>query len=165
VTKRILENYNKKPEGWNVLTDRKGNILFIGPNASYRLKLIPLSPQKYTGVGSKIKSPKEFQGITEGLPTYGFRPLSEEALKSLLSSIQQTGEFRSTLINKLLRITPLPASKIREKKPKSVLTGPIITHPDLSVISKSQKELEERLSREADKLFRKRYPLRTGIYS
>ncbi|MCK4434696.1 hypothetical protein KAU92_04335, partial [Candidatus Bathyarchaeota archaeon] len=70
-----MGQYNKKPEGWTVLIDRKGNMLILNPRVGYRLKLVPLNPREYTGVGVKLNSLNEMQKVTEGVPSYGFRPL------------------------------------------------------------------------------------------
>jgi len=54
--------------------------------------------------------------------------------------------------------------ELEKKRPNAVLTGPVIAHLDLSTISKSQKELELKLTIEAEKLFRNKYPHRAAIY-
>jgi hypothetical protein len=158
-----MNQYNKKPEGWTVLTDHKGNVLVLGPKTGYRLKLIPLNPQEYTGVGIEIDGPKEKRRVAEGVPSYGFRPLSNTETEELLNTAHQRYTLNK-LINKLLEIKPVPTGELKKKKPKAVLSGPVITHPNLSAISNSQKELESKLAVEADKLFRKKYPGRAAIY-
>lgn len=162
---RILDQYNKKPEGWKVLNDRKGNVLVLGPKVGYRLKLVPLNPREYTGVGVKINRSEEMRSITQGVPSYGFRPLSDKETKELFSTVHQGSTLQTKLIQKLLGTKPVPTREIRKKETKAVLTGPVITHPSLSTISKGQRELEKKLSMEADKLFRKKYPHRAAIYS
>ena len=164
VMRRIMDQYNKKPEGWSVLTDHKGNVLVLGSRMGYRLKLIPLNPQEYTGVGIRIGGLKEMREVVEGVPSYGLRPLSGMETKKLLSTIHQRGAVRNKLIKKLLGITPVPTWELQKKETKTVLGGPVIVHPNLSAISKSQRELEMKLAVEADKLFRKKYPGRAAIY-
>lgn len=160
---KIRERYDRKPEGWNVLIDGKGNMLVIGPKFSYRLKLIPLNPQEYTGVGVRIEGLEKIRGVMEEVPSYGFRPLSPGETKELLKTVQR-GAVQNKLIKKLLRVKPVPTWELKEKRAKAYLGGPIIAHPNLSTISKSQRELESRLNVEADKLFRKKYPGRAAIY-
>jgi len=161
---RIMDQYNEKPEGWKVLIDRRGNMLVIGPRVGYRLKLIPLNPKEYTGVGMRTSGLKEMQRVTEGLPSYGFRPLSSRETKQLLNTIHKGGTVQSKLIKKLLGTKPVPTWELPKKEHKAVLTGPVIAHPNLSAISKSQRELERKLALEADKLFKRKYPLRAAIY-
>ena len=48
---KIMNQYNKDPEGWSILIDQNLNVLIMGPKVGYRLKLIPLNLQEYTGVG------------------------------------------------------------------------------------------------------------------
>lgn len=162
--RRIIDQYNKKPEGWSVLTDDKGNVLVLGPRTAYRLKLIFLNPQEYTGVGVRIGGAKQMRKVVEGVPSYGFRPLSGMETKKLLSTIHQSGTVQNGLIKKLLGIKPVPTWELQKKETKTVLGGPVIAHPNLSAISKSQRELEVKLAVEVDRLFRKKYPGRAAIY-
>jgi hypothetical protein len=160
---KILKRYNNHPGGWNFLIDYKGNILILGPNEGYMLKMIPLNPQKHTGVGMKVSSLDEIQRLVGGAPSYGFRPLSTRQTESILDSLRQ-GENQHKLISKLLEKNPISIPDLEKKKPQAVLSGPFIGHPDLSSISKSQKELEAKLKIEALKLFKRKYPYRASIY-
>jgi hypothetical protein len=162
--RRIMRQYNEEPEGWSVLTDHKGSVLVLGSRMGYRLKLIPLNPQEYTGVGVRIGSTKELRKIVEGVPSYGFRPLSGMETKKLLSTIHQRGAVQHRLIQRLLGMKPVPTWELEKKVAKTVLTGPVIAHPNLSAISESQRELEMKLAVEADRVFRKKYPGRAAIY-
>jgi len=162
--RRIIDQYNKKPEGWSVLTDHKGNVLVLGSRMGYRLKLIALNPQEYTGVGVRISGTKQMRKVVEGVPSYGFRPLSGMDTKKLLSTIHQRSAVQNRVIKKLLDINPVSTWELHKKETKTVLGGPVITHPNLSAISKSQRELEVKLAVEADKLFRNKYPGRAAIY-
>jgi len=67
---KIMNRYNNRPVGWNVLTDYKGNLLVLGPSDGYMLKMIPLNPQEHTGVGMKIDNPKEIRRFVEGLDLF-----------------------------------------------------------------------------------------------
>jgi hypothetical protein len=164
VVKEITSRYNHKPEGWNALADSRGNIIVLGPRSSYRLKLISLGPNKYTGVGTKVKSSERLNGMVRGAPSYGFRPLSEDKIELLLTALHQKGRIERALIDELLGGTPVSTGEIKKLKPHMVLSGPMITYPDLAAISGRQRELERKLTLEAEKLFRKRYPLRAEMY-
>jgi hypothetical protein len=98
---KIVKRYNNHPGGWNVLIDYKGNMLILGPSEGYMLRMIPLNPQKYTGVGMKIIDSDEMQSLVGGAPSYGFRPLSTRQMESMLDSFRQ-GEDQHKLISKLL---------------------------------------------------------------
>ena len=160
---KIVKRYNNHPGGWNFLIDYKGNILILGPSEGYMLKIIPLNPQKHTGVGMKISDSDEMQRLVGGAPSYGFSPLSTRQIESILDSHRQ-GEDQHKLISKLLEKKPNSIPELEKKKPQAVLSGPFIGHPDLSTISENQKELETKLKIEALKLFKRKYPYRASIY-
>ncbi|MFW6117556.1 MAG: hypothetical protein ACOC6G_03130 [Thermoproteota archaeon] len=161
---KIMDRYNQTPEGWKVLTDHKGSVIILGPKAGYRLRLIPLNPQQYTGVGTKIGKTGEIRDAVENVPSYGFRPLSNRQTKMLFNTIRQKGKTNHRVAAELLGSKPVPTWQLKESKAKSVLTGPVITHPHLNTISQKQRELEQKLSTEAYKLFNKKYPGRAQIY-
>ncbi|MFQ6076261.1 MAG: hypothetical protein ACE5Z5_09035 [Candidatus Bathyarchaeia archaeon] len=164
VFKRIMDLYNRNPKGWSVLTDHKGNVLILGPTESYRLKMVPLSPHKYTGVGLRVRGSREARRAVEGIPSWGLRPLSREETEELLSTFHHEGPVQNEIIERILGIRPVSTRELEEDKPGAILSGPVLAHSDLSAISKGQRELEKKLAREADKLFRRRYPSRAAIY-
>ena len=160
---KIMNQYNKQPAGWTVLTDPKGNVLVLGPSKGYMLKTLHLNPQEYTGVRTEIEDAGDLRRIVELGPSYGFRPLSERQSEELVRSFSQRDK-QNRLNSQLLRKKPVPTWELEKKKPSTVISGPIIAHPNLSAISKSQRELELKLKSEVDKLFRKKYPNRAAIY-
>ena len=160
---KIMNQYNKQPVGWTVLTDPKGNVLVLGPNKGYMLKTLRLNPQEYTGVGTEIEDTEDLRRVVELGPSYGFRPFSKKEAEALIRNLSQRDK-QNRLISQLLRKKPVPTWELEKKKPSAVVSGPIIAHPNLSAISKSQRELELKLKFEVDKLFRKKYPNRAAIY-
>ena len=160
---KIIDRYNKHPVGWNVLRDFKGNVLVMGPKEGYMLKIIMINPQEYTGIGVKIDSPRELRTLMEGSAAFGYRPLTNMQAEELLNSFRHR-ERQNRLISEILERNPVPTLEIEKKKPNAVLSGPIIAHPDLSMISKSQRELELKLRVGAEKLFRQKYPHRAEMY-
>jgi hypothetical protein len=163
VLQKIMAQYNKWPEGWRVLADPKGNLLVLGPQVGYRLKLIPLSPGEFVGVGINVDPLEEIREASQ-IPFYGFRPLSNRQAAELLGAVGPNGRIEQKALLKLLGVKPISTLNIKEEATGGLLTGPIITHPDLSAVPLGQKELEMKLSLEADKLFRARHPFRAGIY-
>lgn len=158
-----MNQYNNQPVGWTVLADPKGNLLVLGPNNGYMLKMLHLNPQEYTGVGIEIEDTENLRRVVEQGPSYGFRPLSNKQSRELMNSFKERDK-QASLISELLNTKPVPTWELEKKKPSTVITGPIIAHPNLSTISKSQRELEWKLKSEANKLFRKKYPHRAAIY-
>jgi hypothetical protein len=164
ITEKILSQYNRRPKGWSVLADQRGNVLVLGPGSSYWLRLIWLNPREYTGAGIKVDDPEKMRRIVEGTPSYGLRPLPRGSVQKLLRAVQRNGRVEGSLAEKLLSITPVSTRELKKRSPGAILSGPIITHRDLGAISEGQRRLERKLALEAEKLFRKRYPLRSGIY-
>ena len=160
---KIMIRYNKHPVGWTVLRDFKGNVLVTGPNEGYMLKIIMINPQEFTGIGVKIDSPRKLRNLVEGSPAFGYRPLTNMQTEELLKSFRLR-ESQNKLISEILERKPVPKSEIEKERPNVVLSGPIITHPDLTTISKSQRELESKLRIGAEKLFRQKYPHRAEMY-
>jgi hypothetical protein len=159
---KIMNRYNNQPEGWSILTDHKGNLLVLGPNDGYMLRMIPINPQEHIGVGVKIDNSQEIRSLVNGAPSYGFRPLSFAQTNKLLNGFRQGAQPK--LVSELLKRRPLSIPELQKKKPKVVLGGPFIRHPDLSTISENQRLLEAKLKIESEKIFRKRYPFRASIY-
>lgn len=164
ITEEILSQYNKRPKGWSVLADQRGNVLVLGPSSGYWLRLIWLNPREYTGAGIKVDDSEKMRRIVEGTPSYGLRPLPRGSVQKLLRAVQRNGRVEGSLAEKLLSITPVSTSELQKKSPGAILSGPIITHSDLGAISEGQRRLERKLALEAEKIFRKRHPLRSGIY-
>lgn len=163
VIERIINLYNENPKDWRVLIDRKGNAVILGPEIGYKLRLIHINPQEYTGVGVKIQGLEEIQENLTNVPSYGFRPLTKYRTKKFLDSIKNQDQTKEKLVRELFKISPVPTRKLQGET-ETILSGPIITHPDLSLISKGQRKLEARLAMEAEKLFRLRYPSRARLY-
>lgn len=164
LTQEIKQRYDQNPKGWSIFTDNKANVVVVGPSEAYSLKLVPLSPQKYTGVGVRLEEPKSLKRIRKRIPSAGLRPLSQRDIQKLLTSIQHSREPKNELIGRILEREPMSTRTIEEIRPQALMTGPVIAHPDLGTISERQRELQRKLAYEADKLFRKRYPMRAGIY-
>jgi hypothetical protein len=164
VLREIMKQYNKVPEGWNVLADHSGNILVMGPDSNFWLRIVPLSPDSYTGVGMEVDRSRRIERIVEGTPPYGLRPLSKSEAKRLLDTFRGKSTSQGKIIEELLSVKPASAQDIQERRPQAIISGPILGHPDLGAISSKQRELERRLAVEADRLFRERYPMRAGIY-
>lgn len=163
IIERIINLYNENPKNWRVLIDKKGNALVLGPEIGYKLRLIHINPQEYTGVGVKIQGLEEIQENLRNIPSYGFRPFTKDRTKKFFDSIQNQDLIKEKLLRELFKINPVPTWKLQGET-ETILSGPIITHPDLSIISKGQRKLEARLTMEAERLFRLKYPSRARIY-
>ncbi|MGC9345414.1 MAG: hypothetical protein ACP5ER_01295 [Candidatus Bathyarchaeales archaeon] len=164
IMKIITNRYNKNPKGWDVLADQRGNVLILGPNVGYRLRLIPLNPREYTGVGVQMTEPAELKKNVKGFPSYGLRPVSKTDTKQLFNAISRFGTVPQTLIKKLFGAEPVPTWHLNTFKPGAVLNGPVTFSPNLNTIVKGQRELERKLEIEAYKLFKQKHPSRASFY-
>ena len=162
--RRVMDAYNKHPKGWNVLADPKGNVLILGRKEGYRMKLIPLNPYEHTGVGVRIKVGEELRGLLTDAPSYGFRPLPPTVMQALVREAGR-GTVSNALAKRLLSIQPRPSWNVRDEDTMAVLRGPVISHPDLSAISKGQRELDAKLAKAGNELFRRRHPQRAALYA
>lgn len=164
LTEEIKHRYDENPMGWKIFQDDKNNVLIIGPDKGYRLKLIPLNPWKYTGVGISMKKDRALDQLRTETPSSGLRTLSKKDFERFISSMNRDGVNRRKIIKNILTRNPVSTQAIDEEGSQAVLSGPVISHPDLSTLSERQRELQQELKNEAEKLFRKKYPKRAGIY-
>lgn len=162
--KEIIEGYNKRPKGWQFLSDSKGNVLALGPEMGYRIKLMMISPAESIGVGVRIPDVEPLKRSIGSTFDSGFRALDRETSRRLLSAISENRISDTSLLEKILGTDPVPVYELDKGDIGAILGGPFLAHPDLRAISRSQVELDNKLSAELDRLFRTKYPLRAGIY-
>jgi len=163
--KEILEGYNKKPKGWQIASDFRGNSLVLGPGGGYRLKLMMINPQESLGVGARVDDVGELRQSMGERASCGFRPLNIDIAKEVFSALSNAEEGkRQEVIRRVLDIDPVPTWELQGSDLGAVMGGPFIAHPDLRAISRKQSELDERLAAELDKLFRLKHPMRASIY-
>ena len=165
IMKEIVDNYNRKPIGWQIMSDLKGNSVVLGPSQGYMLKTMAISPEENLGVGANIGGADEFRGVLGNGAPFGFRPLDSDFSKKILEAINaREGTGQGNMLAKVLSIDPVPTWELEQNRPAMVIGGPYLGHPDLRLISKRQTELDEKLSFELDKRFRVKYPFRASMY-
>lgn len=163
--KEILDGYNKKPKGWQIASDFRGNSVVLGPGGGYRLKLMMINPQESLGVGARIDDIGELRRTMGEVAYSGFRPLNIDIAKEVFSALSSMEEAKKqSAIRKVLDIEPVPTWELQASNLGAVMSGPFIAHPDLRTISRKQSELDEKLAVELDKLFRLKHPMRASIY-
>lgn len=160
---RILESYAEKPRGWRVLSTPKGDMLVLGPDSSFQMKLIPLSPQKMTGVGVEMSSSSSSLKSIRRSPEFGLRPLSETDIEGIIKSLSSHGSALPQ-IQTIIQRNPLTPLELEQSTAQHLLSGPVLTRPDFSSLSPEMIKLQTSLEREAMENFRKRYPMRAGMY-
>jgi len=176
IMKEVIEGYNRRPKGWQIASDGRGNALVVGPESGFRLKLMMVNPAESIGVGASIEDVDEVRrsmgiwtstgtGTGAGL-SCGFRPLSASTAQEIMESMKDASAVArgQEMVRRILATDPVPTWKLQEQGMGAVISGPYIAHPDLRMVSKGQSELDARLSAEVDRAFRAKYPMRASIY-
>jgi hypothetical protein len=138
-----------------------GDMLVLGPESAFQLKLISINPRKFTGAGIEIPDSDEAFERMRATPEFGFRPIRGSDIQDIVRALKHP-EIVRPQINTILRRTPLPITEI--KPSESILTGPVLTRPDLGSLSPDIMKTQLSLDRVAWKQFRKHYPMRAGMF-
>jgi hypothetical protein len=162
VVPRILQRYSEKPRGWRILSTPVGDMLVLGPDSAFQLKLIPLSPMEFTGAGVELSSERHLDPMTTS-PEFGFRPLHDKDIQSLIESISSPELVRPE-IDSIIKRTPMTLAQLNTTTARHILSGPILTRPDLSTLNQDVLKTQTSLERKARSIFRDRYPMRAGMY-
>lgn len=163
IVPRIMELYTQSPKGWHVLSTPKGDMLIMGPDSSFHLKLIPINPTEFTGVGVEIPGSHKSLDFVRRVPEYGFRPIHDSDLDQILSLLNQGSDAQS-VIKSIIQREPMTPTAIEHSDARHILTGPVLTRPNLGDISSEISKVHSSLEREALELFRKKYPMRAGMF-
>lgn len=158
---RILQQYSEKPRGWRIMNTPGGDMLVLGPESAFQLKLIPINPTAFTGSGVEIPDTDKVFERLRTTPEFGFRPISGTDIQGIIKALNHP-EVARPQIDAILQRTPLPITDLRPTE--SVLSGPVLTRPDLSSLSPEITKTQLSLNRAAWKQFNKRYPMRAGMY-
>lgn len=163
----LFEKYSKKPKGWNftIAPSPKDNFfdaLVAGPEESWQLKIDSIFKPAPLVLGSRV----ELDGArpaTVGAFPYGYRKLEPEFVLKLLrdmsspNSSSDSKESSQSLadlgasLGSLDPVAPVEGGSYAE--------GPFVfTNERIAGVSKSQKQLDEKLSSEIKKLLREKYP-------
>ncbi|RWX73209.1 MAG: hypothetical protein Metus_1183 [Candidatus Methanosuratincola subterraneus] len=161
ILREIIEKYNKKPIGWHMASDLRGNAIVIGPDIGYRIKTMMISPSENIGFGTRFEPGNLGASIGSGYH-FGFRPVPPELFEKI-SKENFVTEGVQRIIGKILESDPVPLERI-DSEAGGILGGPFLQHPDLRGISKAQQELDEKLRIEVEKEFIRRCPMRASIY-
>ncbi len=163
IVPRILKDYSDEPRGWRILSTPVGDMLVLGPTSTFQLKLIPLGPQKFTGAGVEISEPKKAVKRIKQTPEFGLRPLSSDDMTELLSAFAHP-ETSGSNIQSILSRTPLSHDDLTQSSAEHILSGPILTRPDFGTLDSEILKRQLSLDRSASDVFRRRYPMRSGMY-
>ncbi|MEM2141822.1 MAG: hypothetical protein QXS20_07465 [Candidatus Thorarchaeota archaeon] len=163
IVPRILKNFSASPRGWRVIQTPTGEVLISGPESSYQLKLIPLDPFRFTGAGIEIDNADRGPDWFNSSPEFGVRPLSDRDVSALLGTIADPDSFLPR-IQRLFQRPPVSPSSTELQDVSHVITGPVISRPNLTDVVSVSEEVQELLEHSATRIFRERYPMRAGMY-
>jgi hypothetical protein len=138
-------------------------MMVIGPESAFQLKLIPLNPFEFTGAGVEISSPGTALETLKSAPEFGFRALSEADVKDLFEALSDPSSNRFS-VQSIIKRAPMSLEEMGHAQGGHFLSGPVLTRPDLGSLGPDILKTQVSLDRDADELFRKRYPHRAGMF-
>jgi hypothetical protein len=160
---RILERYEKQPRDWRVMHTPRGEMLVVGPDSVFQLKLISLNPFEFTGSGVEMTKDDSVVKSLRSTPEFGFRPLSDVDIRRIVESFVDSSKPRFDF-REVIKREPMNPSKIRSSSVEHLLSGPVLTRPDLGSLGPEILRIQKSLDRSAKRTFRKRYPERAGMF-
>lgn len=163
IVPRILERYSERPRGWHIMNTPRGEVLVLSSDSAFQLKLIPLSPREFTGAGVELPESNDIVDSIRASPEYGLRPINEVDLQGIANSMRGDQEARQQ-IGEILSRTPLSLEDLSSNQSSHILRGPVLTRPDLGSLSPEMLKMQMALDKSAQRTFRKRYPMRAGMY-
>lgn len=140
-----------------------GDMLVVGPTSAYQLRLIPLGPGKFTGAGVELDEESPSIDRMKATPEYGLRSLTNTDIEDLIKGIENP-EISRPKIAEIIKRTPIPPSDLARQKAKHYLSGPVLTRPDLTSLSPDITKIQRSLESQAEKVFREKYPMRSGMF-
>ncbi|MFW9846256.1 MAG: hypothetical protein ACFFD6_05890 [Candidatus Thorarchaeota archaeon] len=163
IVPRILQQYSDHPRGWRVMTTPRGEMLVVGPDSAFQLKIISLNPFEFVGSGTEIKDASRAIKSVRSTPEFGFRPLTQSDLQSIVNAVGNPQEVQSQLRNIILR-APVSSSELQSSSIDHILSGPVLTRPELSSLGGDVLKVQSQLEKSAMSIFRKRYPMRSDMF-
>ncbi|MHA2601920.1 MAG: hypothetical protein AM324_007310 [Candidatus Thorarchaeota archaeon SMTZ1-83] len=163
IVPRILERYEKHPRNWRVMHTPRGEMLVVGPDSVFQLKLISLNPFEFTGSGVEMTKDDNVVKSLKSTPEFGLRPLSDVDIQRIIESLTDSSRPRFDF-GEVIKREPMSPSKVRGSSVEHLLSGPILHRPNLGSLSPEILRIQESLDRSARTTFRKRYPERAGMF-
>ncbi|MFX0096984.1 MAG: hypothetical protein ACFE7E_04405 [Candidatus Hodarchaeota archaeon] len=157
IKKEIVKRYNSSPRGWQVMVrrDLRGHydLIFTKDSNIWFVKEEFINPYKSVGLGAKQTIGRKLD--VDNPFEFGLRPLSQEQMRTLIEILQKGSDLGR--ISKIIEdVEPTSARKIDTPY---ALQGPVIrVDRHTGLISEKQRELDQKLRIELEKLLRKKYP-------
>ncbi|MHA1906969.1 MAG: hypothetical protein ACW98Y_06720 [Candidatus Thorarchaeota archaeon] len=163
IVPRILRRYSESPRGWRVMSTPVGDMLVVGKDSAFQLRIIPINPREYTGAGTELPESNDVIDSIRASPEFGSRNLTHTDIEALVESMSNPAQVQQQL-HDILHRAPLLPTEIEKGEIDHLLTGPVLTRPDLSGLGPDILSLRNSLERSANRVFRKKYPMRAGMY-
>jgi hypothetical protein len=141
----------------------KNEMLVVGPDAAFQLKLIPLNPREVTGAGVELPDSNPAIDQLRESPEYGLRPLDAVDIQTLIESMSNPAES-TTHLQSIIHRDPVTPQDLEKVDVQHLLTGPVFTRPDLGSMSPELLKIQDTLERSAQRIFKKKHPMRAGMY-
>ena len=68
------------------MTTPRGEMLVVGPDSAFQLKLISLNPFEFVGSGMEVKDTNSIVSSVRSTPEFGFRPLTDTDIQGLVAA-------------------------------------------------------------------------------
>lgn len=162
VKRQVLREYNRMPNGWQVLYGRNASRSFdtfvSNPTTVWHIKTDTIYGQNPLGIGVKIDDANLAESITLDELPYGFRPANVDLMMKLMGDLASLGHPSEETISLISSIQPTTYDKIKRQGVVAAITGPIIhSQSPLNIISDEHRRLNEKLESELRKMTGKRY--------
>ncbi|MFX0068890.1 MAG: hypothetical protein ACFFA1_04920 [Promethearchaeota archaeon] len=157
IKKEIVRRYNSSPRGWRVMVKRdlRGHydLIFTKGSNIWFVKEEFVNPYKSVGLGAKQRIGRKLD--VDSPFEFGLRPLSQEQMRTVIDIFQKGSDLDR--ISKIIEdIEPTSARKVDTPY---ALQGPVIrVDRHTGLISEKQRELDQKLRTELEKLLSKKYP-------
>lgn len=96
-------------------------------------------------------------------PEFGYRPLTHTDIEGLVNSLNNPEAMQSQL-RRIIGRDPMTPAQLEKESLASILSGPVLTRPDLDALGPDVARLQNTLDKSAQKEFRERYPRRAGMF-
>ncbi|MDG7007802.1 MAG: hypothetical protein JRN06_06125 [Nitrososphaerota archaeon] len=155
--RRMMESYSRNPKGWSFVLSPSPRFGFFdaavsGPDTAWMLKLDTLFKPAPIVIGSEVEA---FRRRPRGPFSYGYRALPPELALQIVGG-GEAGPREGTLAELM---SVMRSEPVAPEMGRAYAEGPLVlTGPGQISLSKSQKEMDERLASEMRRLLRLRYP-------
>ena len=155
--RRMMESYSRNPRGWSFVLSPSPRFGFFdaavsGPDMAWMIKLDTLFKPSPIVIGSEVEA---FPRRPAGPFSYGYRALPPELALQIMGGGE--GGPREKTLAELLSV--MKSEPVPPETGRAYAEGPLmLAGPGQVSLSRSHKEMDDRLSSEMRRLLKLRYP-------